>query len=282
MSEHEDKIRISEIFYSIQGEGLYVGTPSVFVRTFGCNFTCSGFSMPRGRLSRERFNVEPGKYKRYEDLPLVHTGCDSYASWDPRFKYLSPWLSYEEITDKIEDLLPKQRFSENKHLILTGGEPMLWQPKLPGLLNRLIDDLDLTHLTIETNGTQELTEEMRDVFWRLDEIVFSISAKLPCSGEPWEKAIKPEAVYSYWHHRRECIKYFKFVVGSEEDLVDVEKALKEYRSHGVFYPVYLMPAGGTTLHYDENKTWLVEKCKELGYRYSPRLQIDLFGNQWGT
>ena len=48
------KIKVSEIFYSAQGEGRFVGVPSVFLRTFGCNFTCGGFGMPRGEVSKER------------------------------------------------------------------------------------------------------------------------------------------------------------------------------------------------------------------------------------
>ena len=87
------KIKVAELFYSLQGEGQYLGTPSVFLRCFGCNFTCSGFSMPRGQLSTERMEVDPAAHTDYNSLPLVHTGCDSYASWDVRFKHLSPLLT---------------------------------------------------------------------------------------------------------------------------------------------------------------------------------------------
>jgi organic radical activating enzyme len=93
------KIKIAEIFYSLQGEGQYVGVPSIFLRTFGCNFTCSGFGMPAGQLSTERDDVNADAYSDYRDLPLVSTGCDSYASWDPRFKHLSPLLSVGAIVD---------------------------------------------------------------------------------------------------------------------------------------------------------------------------------------
>ena len=75
------KLKVSEIFYSAQGEGRFVGVPSVFLRTFGCNFTCPGFGMPRGEISKEADVVAESVqlYSRYEDLPLVNTGCDSYA-----------------------------------------------------------------------------------------------------------------------------------------------------------------------------------------------------------
>ena len=54
------KLKVSEIFYSAQGEGRFVGVPSVFLRTFGCNFTCPGFGMPRGEASKEA-DVEIGR-----------------------------------------------------------------------------------------------------------------------------------------------------------------------------------------------------------------------------
>ena len=84
------KIKIAELFYSIQGEGRYMGVPSVFLRTFGCNFKCEGFGMPRGELSTEatdiaRFHINDTPYTDYKMLPLVSTGCDSYASWHPDF-----------------------------------------------------------------------------------------------------------------------------------------------------------------------------------------------------
>ena len=82
-----EKIKVSEKFYSLQGEGRFVGVPSVFLRTFGCNFTCAGFGLPPGERSTEADSVAKSVqlYSRLEDLPLVKTGCDSYASWHPKF-----------------------------------------------------------------------------------------------------------------------------------------------------------------------------------------------------
>jgi len=60
------KIKIAELFYSIQGEGRYMGVPSVFLRTFGCNFKCAGFGMPRGELSNEAENINPDLYTEYK------------------------------------------------------------------------------------------------------------------------------------------------------------------------------------------------------------------------
>ena len=79
------KLRYSEMFYSIQGEGRFVGTPSVFLRLFGCNFECPGFGQPRGQLiPRDEMpwkKLDVSQYKSIEELPVMKIGCDSAASW---------------------------------------------------------------------------------------------------------------------------------------------------------------------------------------------------------
>jgi 7-carboxy-7-deazaguanine synthase len=157
------KIKVAEMFYSIQGEGRYMGVPSVFLRTFGCNFKCEGFGMPRGQASAERDAVaeQIHLYKNYEDLPLVSTGCDSYASWDPRFKDLSPLLETDAIVEYIMTILPYGEW-RREHLVITGGEPLLgWQRAYPELLEHP-DMKSLKEITFETNGTQKLSTELKD------------------------------------------------------------------------------------------------------------------------
>ena len=135
------KLKVSEIFYSAQGEGRFVGVPSVFLRTFGCNFTCGGFGMPdRTQMSTEREFIDPTQYRIYEELPLVTTGCDSYASWDPRFKHLSPLLEIDAVAKRLTDLVPGNSWimpnGNDTHLVITGGEPLLgWQRSYPELLD---------------------------------------------------------------------------------------------------------------------------------------------------
>ena len=280
------KIRVSEIFYSLQGEGAYLGVPSVFVRTFGCNMSCSGYGMPRGQLSTERLSVDPSKYKKYDDLPLVHTGCDSYPSWDARFKKLSPMLEVAQLVDRIEQLLPNRKFGSNVHLVITGGEPLLgWQRVYPQLLDEIYNrNMDLSHLTFETNGTQILTVDLADALNNYSDVLettFSISSKLPSSGEPWDKAIRPEVVATY-RSISNMQAYFKWVCSNPEDLEDVKRAVSAYAENDINFPVYLMAAGGTEQGYNKNKQWLSKICLAEGFRYSPRLQIDLFGNGWGT
>jgi 7-carboxy-7-deazaguanine synthase len=279
------KIKVAELFYSIQGEGRYMGVPSVFLRTFGCNFTCSGFGMPKGEKSQQHLQIVPENYTRYSDLPLVSTGCDSYASWDPRFKHLSPVLETDAIVDSIMTMLPYGKWDQ-EHLVITGGEPLLgWQRSYPDLLSHPKMD-DLQEITFETNGTQKLTEEFYKYLneWTyakgdMYQLTFSVSPKLSVSGETWEDAIKPDVVMQY---SSIGYTYLKFVVANKYDVAEAERAIDAYREVGFDGPVYLMPCGGEEELYNMNKTQVAELAMKLGVRYSDRLQIPLFKNAWGT
>lgn len=281
------KIKVAELFYSLQGEGQYLGTPSIFLRVFGCNFQCAGFSMPRGQLSKERLAVDPNLYSNYDSLPLVHTGCDSYASWDVRFKHLSPMLEVSAIVDRIQELLPNGEFSEDKHLILTGGEPLLgWQKSYIDLLKEIEKrQMNLTHITFETNGTQPIRQDLAEYLSENNYLTtFSISSKLPSSGESWDDAIKPEVINEYMEKTWSSQGYFKWVVSNQDDYEDVKRAVKAYEQviNDYKMPVYLMPAGGTTMHYNDNEKWVADLAMQNGWRYTPRLQVQLWKNAWGT
>ena len=282
------KLKIAELFYSIQGEGRYMGVPSVFLRTFGCNFKCAGFGMPRGEVSHEATDIAAThtmieSFMKYEDLPLVSTGCDSYASWMPEFKDLSPMLTSEAIVDRIMEILPQDHWKD-EHLVITGGEPLLgWQRAYPDLLNNP-KMRDLKEITFETNGTQKLTPEFKSWLakWNSEvgkELTFSVSAKLPCSGEKWEDAIKPEIVCEY---EEVGTAYLKFVIATEQDFADAECAIGAYRAAGFKGHVYLMPVGGVESVYALNNRTVADLAMKNGLRYSDRLQVPLFKNEWGT
>jgi organic radical activating enzyme len=282
------KIKVAELFYSLQGEGRYMGVPSIFLRTFGCNFRCQGFGCSRGKLSEEYLTVNPELYTQYDELPLVGTGCDSYASWDPRFKNLSPMMESSAIADKITDLLPLNGWTD-EHLVITGGEPLLgWQRAYPDLL----DDPQmegLRELTFETNGTQMLTEDFKDylIMWANGRnrggynngVTFSVSAKLSCSGEAYEDAIKPEVVLQY---QEVGYTYLKFVVATKDDVEEALRVKDVYRHAGFRGPIFLMPVGGVESVYSLNNKTVAELAMKYGLRYSDRLQVPLFKNAWGT
>jgi 7-carboxy-7-deazaguanine synthase len=279
------KIKIAELFYSIQGEGRYMGVPSVFLRTFGCNFKCAGFGMPRGELSTEVETIANriSDFKKYEELPLVSTGCDSYASWDPRFKDLSPMLTSEAIVERIMEIIPHNEWHD-EHLVITGGEPLLgWQRAYPDLLNNS-KMRALKEITFETNGTQKLTPEFKEYLrkWNSEvgkELTFSVSAKLPCSGEKWEDAICPEVVCEY---EEVGTAYLKFVIATERDFDDAMIATRQFRDAGFTGYVYLMPVGGVESVYELNNRNVADLAMKNGLRYSDRLQVPLFKNEWGT
>ena len=280
------KLKVAELFYSIQGEGRYMGVPSVFLRTFGCNFKCAGFGMPKGELSREVEDIAANihLYTDYKQLPLVSTGCDSYASWDPRFKDLSPVLTTDSIVDSIMTMLPHNRWME-EHLVITGGEPLLgWQRSYIDLLSH--DKMKgLQELTFETNGTQPLQQELKSYLqqWGINRsrgaITFSVSPKLSISGEKWEEAICPGIINEYSQAGR---TYLKFVVATKQDVEEAQEAVNQYRTHGFRGNVYLMPCGGVEKVYNMNAKNVALEAMRLGWRYSDRLQVPLFKNEWGT
>ena len=284
------KIKIAELFYSIQGEGRYMGVPSVFMRTFGCNFTCAGFGLTKGMRSDENDRVyEQHKlhpFKDYKELPLVSTGCDSYASWDPRFKDLSPMLTSDAIVERTMEILPHKQWVD-EHFIFTGGEPLLgWQRAYPDVLEHAKMQA-LKEITFETNGTQKLHKDFKDYLtqWskkngrNKDSVTFSVSAKLSVSGENREEAILPEMVAEYSDVGH---VYLKFVVATREDADEAMEAVKDYKKSGFSGSVYLMPVGGVESVYHLNNRTVAELAMKLGYRYSDRLQVPLFKNAWGT
>jgi organic radical activating enzyme len=289
------KLHYTELFYSIQGEGRYMGVPSVFLRMFGCNFRCKNF----GRYEKDILGIEEthnpevvefikniDQYKTFKDLPLAKTGCDSYSSIYPEFKQFVIKESSEAIADRIMEILPHNEWLD-EHLVITGGEPLLgWQRAYPSLL----DDpkmSGLREITFETNGTQPLTKEFRQYLlnWALGnktrgrEITFSVSAKLPCSGEKWEEAILPEVVCEYEEYGT---AYLKFVIATEQDFADAQRAIEEYRAAGFTGHVYLMPIGGVESVYTLNNRAVAIMAMNAGLRYSDRLQVPLFKNEWGT
>ena len=296
------KLRYSEAFYSVQGEGRFVGVPSVFLRTFGCNFRCMNFGLDRHPNREEKlkqgikYNPEvkelldsgiTEKVEKFEDLPIIHTGCDTYASIYPEFKKYMKDHTVDEVVDYVLSLTPEGKWTmqngQDVHFILTGGEPLLgWQ--------RLYIDLfehpkmrDLKNVTFETNTTQSLREDFRDYLGSQNrfEVTFSCSPKLSVSGESWSDAIKPEIARSYYDVPGSNM-YFKFVVADEQDVDEVTKAVDEYRKEGIECPVYVMPLGGRSEEYKLNTRRVAGLAMERGWRYTPRLHVDIFGNAWGT
>lgn len=228
-------MKIAEIFYSIQGEGKLAGTPSVFIRTSGCNLRC--------------------------------VWCDTpYASWKPEGEA----MSIDQILDRVSD-------HATTHVVLTGGEPLI-EPDVPALTHRLREEG--YHITIETAGTV-----WADVACDL----MSISPKLGNStpwtrdGGRWADVHESNRVNLATIRRFMAIADYqlKFVVDAPEDLREIDAILAQigdYESSNVL----LMPQGVTQEELTERSPWIVDICKQRGFRYCPRLQISLYGNVRGT
>ena len=297
------KLRYSEAFYSVQGEGKYVGVPSVFLRTFGCNFRCMNFGLPRGEQMRDEkqkqgviHNAEVQDLldknvhkdtKEFNDLPIIHTGCDTYASIYPEFKHFNMLKSVDEVVEHLVSLTPNGKWTQDNgqdiHLIMTGGEPLLAWQRLYIELFEHPKMRDLKNVTFETNTTQLLHEDFRDYLDKQTrfEVTWSCSPKLSVSGEPWNTAIKPNVAVNYSSVSNSDM-YLKFVVADRTDIDEAGKAVEEYKAAGIQMSVYLMPLGGRSEEYNLNVQEVANICMERGWRFTPRLHISLFGNAWGT
>lgn len=230
---------ISEIFHSIQGEGILAGVPSVFIRTSGCNLRC-----------------------RWCDTP--------YASWRPE--------GVEMDLDAI--LAAVLRHPTTRHVVVTGGEPMIAR-EMPALLATLRGHG--LHITIETAGTVAPD----GVFCDLASLSPKLAHSTPdaaAAGAGWvekhERLRLQPAVLSQW-----CSKYpfqLKFVASAEGDIAEIKSVLAQIQAEIPPERVLLMAEGITPEALRSRQAWLVEVCKNEGWRYCPRLHIDLFGNRRGT
>lgn len=293
------KLRYSEAFYSIQGEGRFVGVPSIFLRVFGCNFECAGFGQPRENLiatdqmpyilDPKADKEHPDAYKSIDELPVTPIGCDSSASWAMKYKHLQFTRSVDEVFDHITSLLPNGTFTgqhgEDIHLVITGGEPLLgWQRVWPALLD-MCRKVGLKNVTFETNGTQAVKNDLITYFNLQNQdihVTWSTSPKLSISGETTDDALKPEVLKSM-NQVENSYLYSKFVVRDKDCLQEVNLFVDSYKESNVnLDSVYLMPEGATLEQQTLTEKGVADICMQTGYKFSPRLHISLFGNAWGT
>jgi 7-carboxy-7-deazaguanine synthase len=227
-------LNVSEIFYSIQGEGMLMGTPSVFIRVSGCNLRC--------------------------------WWCDTpYSSWAAEGKDLA-----------LEEILARVARFRAHYVVVTGGEPMI-APEIVSLSTAL-RQMGM-HVTIETAGT---------VFAPVDCHLMSVSPKLS-NSIPFEQE---EGRWAEQHDRlrirvdvlqRLLSTYeyqLKFVIREEGDVAEAKALVARLRANP--QRVVLMPEGTDAETLRERAVWLVERCKQEGYRFTPRLHIELYGNRRGV
>lgn len=231
-----ERLRIAEVFASVQGEGSWVGVPSVFVRVSGCNLRC--------------------------------VWCDTpYASWNP-----------EGPVREIDDIVKEVASFGIQHVVLTGGEPMLFEPM--ARMTHLMKERGHI-LTIETAGTVD-----RDVACDLMSISPKLAHSTPIHDPTWgpkheAQRLQPEVLRSLIA-RYPC--QLKFVVNPDADLNDLDEILELLNKLGPISPdrVILMAEGRDANVLTQRERVLVQPCLERGWRLSPRYHVTLFGDKRGT
>jgi 7-carboxy-7-deazaguanine synthase len=228
---------VSEIFFSLQGEGELIGVPSVFVRLSGCNLRCNWCDTP-------------------------------FASWNPEGETLS-----------IDQIVAQVSTFPARHVVLTGGEPMI------------------------ASGIRELATELKTLGYH---ITIETAATIPPEGIPCDLAsLSPklansapdERLPASWRERHDQLRWqpevvrtwlrnysyqLKFVVATGSDVDEIEAMVCELGEPVPRAKVLLMPEGTTPEVLRLRAGWLSELCKARGYRYAPRLHIELYGNRRGT
>ncbi len=228
---------ISEIFFSLQGEGELIGVPSVFVRLSGCNLRCNWCDTP-------------------------------YASWNPEGETLS-----------IDQIVARIVIFPARHVVLTGGEPMI----ASGIQELATEIKKLGyHITIETAATIAPGEIPCDLASLSPKLANSApDDRLPAAWREKHERLRwqPEIVRAWL---KKYPYQLKFVVAAEADLEEIEGLLGALGEPIQKAKVLLMPEGTSPEVLRARTAWLAELCKLRGYRFAPRLQIELYGNRRGT
>jgi len=245
MANDQPTLKLSEMFDSIQGEGPHTGAPCVFLRLANCNLKCSW--------------------------------CDTKYTWD--------WENYDKNAEvqelSIYEIVEKIDLFGKKHIVITGGEPLLQQPNLVSLLKQLKikgekeNDFGAYFVEIETNGTIMPIEEMLVL---VDQ--WNVSPKTTNSQNE-QKGVHLEKLYEKSLPFYKCLQNisFKFVIDKPEDLVEINKVLEKYDISKA--KVILMPQGTTKEGILEKSYWIDRYAKENNFVFSTRLHVLLWDNQRG-
>ncbi len=247
----QPKLKLSELFCSVQGEGPHTGTPCVFVRLATCNLKCSW--------------------------------CDTKYTWD--------WDNYDfnkEVREiGIECIREKiLGFPNVSHIVITGGEPLLQQNKLIPLLKLIKqkkiggegegeDKSHYHHIEVETNGT---VIPLKEIVQLVDQ--WNVSPKTANSFNN-DHGINLENLYrkSLSIYRDLENSFFKFVIDKVDDFADIEHYIQKYdlpRER-----LILMPQATTKEKLLEKSAWINEYARKNDFTFSTRLHVLLWNNERG-
>ena len=295
-------ITYSEIFYSPQGEGLYTGVPTLWIRFHLCNLQCDGFGQD-DPTDPESYDLpykdfDPDKIDRVEDLPVFERGCDSSYTWAKKFKHLMHTADDERVVKRLRQQMTNEFNPDGKfgprHMCFTGGEPLLKKSQrgIAAIIDRFMEQDDIPpSITFETNGTQKLTELLIESLRRYrdhgGEVFMSVSPKLfMVSGEKESKALKQDVIdqlirFSDNHQ-------LKFVLDDKPATWEYFDQLMDQWEKSLTLPffdrtkVHIMPVGAT----DDSQYNIAGAISDMaiarGYNVAARVHTYLYGNQIGT
>lgn len=250
---------------TVQGEGKLAGVPSLFVRLASCNLRCI-WQLPDGSYSR----------------------CDTpYASFDTR-EILS-------VGPQHVKQLVAHNLGQVRHVVLTGGEPLLQKGALSELARMLKEELGL-HLTMETNGTAYYEPLAKHID------LFSISPKLenstPNSAKLAALGLQTSGPLSFHGQRRRNIEVLqnyidfcratnkdlqlKFVVARASEEEEIKRDFLDQLRHLQASDVMLMPLGASMEELQQTTPLVLDMAIRNGWRFTPRVHIELFGSKPGV
>ena len=251
-------IYLVEHFYSIQGEGKFVGTPSLFFRFGGCNMKCEGFGCSE---------IAP------DGVKVV--GCDTvYAVNKEHFsRNWAPIESHHELLAVLE----LYELPGAVDIVLTGGEPLIYANDaiFVAFLEVLVERGH--RITFETNGSLGVDFEKYPVY---RECVFALSVKLANSHEPLSKRVRGDVIFSVASEAKEA--FFKFSIDKDSIDIALEDEIDSITQHAPHIPIYCMPLGGNKAEVEANTEPLIEFCKAKGYNFSDRLHIRIWDENKGV
>ena len=228
------------VFLTIEGEGEYIGQPSVFMRMSMCNLTCKNFAS--------------------EASP---NGCDSFISWSVKNK-----MTFAEIFQMMEDKGYIEHLRNRAIFKLTGGEPLISQKALLNFMVAFNDRYKFNpRIDFETNATLQPDDRWVTEF----NATFTTSPKLTTNGDPEEKTYKPEVLKWHVDHN----SGFKFVITSDRDIEEIwRKYVDDFEGINVpLQRVWFMPCCGSRQEHIERAQAVAEYAKAMHVNFSPRLHL---------
>jgi organic radical activating enzyme len=241
----------AEIFHTLQGEGVSVGAPAVFVRLSLCNLHCVWCD------TDHTWNFEGTPWKHEKD------GVAGYAKH--RKEDVIVTMSADEVAEIV-------RGFGCRRVVLTGGEPLLQEAGLVGLMEALRGEGGEWFFEIETNGTVMPGAGFLGLIGQMN-----VSPKLANSGMSEDLRLKPTVLTGLAATGK---AWFKFVVRDERDISEIRVLLDRAEIPG--NRVILMSEGRTVEALDKTAAWLAERCRDLGFRFSDRLHVRLWGDRRGV